>query len=620
MRAARVAALDGERALAGRGQHLERVEDLGGLVEPAQPGRPARARTTASSSPSATEPQPGVDVAADRSTTSRPRPSARSCAARRGEPVPTRAPAGSSPRVRPSRATSTSRGSSRGGTAASDEPAAGAVGRSLSECTARSTSPASRASRSAVTNTPDAAERTPAAPTRCRRRVTMLDELDADGVAGVGRGLSSAVGHQLGLGARRARCAGCRAAARARRSCRTSRRARLGVDGERPSARAATSARRGRRARAARRRRRRRRARRRAPSPARSARAAACRRRGGRSARPRRARRRRGRAAGRRAGRARPRRPRRAVARSATTVGRDGLGPPGASGSAATSCGDDRARAGVDVGLAGSGGPGPPASSRPRASRSTHRDPREVGGGRGRRRGAGRGRRTTCGRRPPRGRLPRRDERRRSTTCPTAPVQETTRSAAASAAGRSASGTDARRRPARARRSGRAHGVRLATVTPAHAGALQRGGGQRRSSTRRRRRAPGRRRAGRRSPAARVEAGRRPASARPGRCRSRCAPACRPAGRCWNRALSTRPAVPASCAGAQRRAHLAEDLALADDHRVQAAGDREQVRDGAVLVVHVEVRGELVDAARRVLRRAASQTSSTPPWNVSTSA
>ena len=46
--------------------------------------------------------------------------------------------------------------------------------------------------------------------------------------------------------------------------------------------------------------------------------------------------------------------------------------------------------------------------------------------------------------------------------------------------------------------------------------------------------------------------------------------------------------------GAQRVPDLAEDLALADDHRVQPAGHREQVRDGAVLVVHVEVRGELV--------------------------
>ena len=54
----------------------------------------------------------------------------------------------------PSRATSASLGSSRGGTAASTMPAAGPVGRSFSECTARSTSPPSSASRSALTKTP----------------------------------------------------------------------------------------------------------------------------------------------------------------------------------------------------------------------------------------------------------------------------------------------------------------------------------------------------------------------------------------------------------------------------------------------------------------------------------
>ena len=64
-------------------------------------------------------------------TISCPRPRASSCAVRRGEPVPMRAPAGSSPRVSPSRATRTSRASSRGGTAAMTSPSAGAVGRSL---------------------------------------------------------------------------------------------------------------------------------------------------------------------------------------------------------------------------------------------------------------------------------------------------------------------------------------------------------------------------------------------------------------------------------------------------------------------------------------------------------
>jgi hypothetical protein len=42
-----------------------------------------------------------------------------------------------------------------------------------------------------------------------------------------------------------------------------------------------------------------------------------------------------------------------------------------------------------------------------------------------------------------------------------------------------------------------------------------------------------------------------------------------------------------------RRAHLAEDLVLADHHRVQAGRHREQVADRPLLVVHVQVRGEL---------------------------
>ena len=44
----------------------------------------------------------------------------------------------------------------------------------------------------------------------------------------------------------------------------------------------------------------------------------------------------------------------------------------------------------------------------------------------------------------------------------------------------------------------------------------------------------------------------------------------------------------------QRLPRLAEDLALPEDHRVQARGDVEQVRDGAVVVVHVEVAEDLL--------------------------
>ena len=42
-----------------------------------------------------------------------------------------------------------------------------------------------------------------------------------------------------------------------------------------------------------------------------------------------------------------------------------------------------------------------------------------------------------------------------------------------------------------------------------------------------------------------------------------------------------------------RRAHLAEDLVLADHHRVEAGRHREQMADRPLLVVHVQVRGEL---------------------------
>ena len=72
-----------------------------------------------------------------------------------------------------------------------------------------------------------------------------------------------------------------------------------------------------------------------------------------------------------------------------------------------------------------------------------------------------------------------------------------------------------------------------------------------------------------------------------------------------------RLSVPCSLASGERLPDLAEDLALADHHRVQAAGHREQVLHGAVLVVHVQVRGQLVErharsagpAARRRPRR-----------------
>jgi hypothetical protein len=45
--------------------------------------------------------------------------------------------------------------------------------------------------------------------------------------------------------------------------------------------------------------------------------------------------------------------------------------------------------------------------------------------------------------------------------------------------------------------------------------------------------------------------------------------------------------------GGQRLAHLAQDLAFADHHRVEPADDLEQVLQGPVLVVHVQVRRQL---------------------------
>ena len=54
----------------------------------------------------------------------------------------------------------------------------------------------------------------------------------------------------------------------------------------------------------------------------------------------------------------------------------------------------------------------------------------------------------------------------------------------------------------------------------------------------------------------------------------------------------------------QRVAGLAEDLALADDHRVEPGGDVEEVGDRAVVVVDVEVRAPAPRSTRRRGRRA----------------
>ena len=97
---------------------------------------------------------------------------------------------------------------------------------------------------------------------------------------------------------------------------------------------------------------------------------------------------------------------------------------------------------------------------------------------------------------------------------------------------------------------------------------------------------------------------RRPRSSprrRPSRGPFRSARACRRANDEWNRRFRTGPTVWASAARRVRLLHLAEDLRLADDERVEAGGDAEQV-----------ARRVEIDAARR---RAASALARSTPWN-----
>ena len=187
-------------------------------------------------------------------------------------------------------------------------------------------------------------------------------------------------------------------------------------------------------------------------------------------------------------------------------------------------------------------------------------------------------------------------------TVPGAPVQEMTRSAAAIRAGRSvrSAGVPGHGgRPA----AGRGRGCgwrprwrpRPARAAPATASALIEPAPT--TSTER----PGQHLL--RPSADGPPSGRRAAAARP--TLSRLAPArSMPVSACARlpvRSASApssdraRSSVPCSRASGQRLPDLAEDLALADDHRVQAAGHREQVLHGAVLVVHVQVRGQLAE-------------------------
>ena len=97
------------------------------------------------------------------------------------------------------------------------------------------------------------------------------------------------------------------------------------------------------------------------------------------------------------------------------------------------------------------------------------------------------------------------------------------------------------------------------------------------------------------------------ATGRRGRCRSRRATRLPTRSACWKSTLRAGPTVPASWPMPERLAGLAEDLALADDHRVQPGGDVEQVRDRAVVVVHVEVRHDVLGASPAQLARASGR-------------
>src|ERR1700730_11122425 len=117
-----------------------------------QPSRrsPADARTIASYFPSSSF-RRRVSILPRMFSTSRSGRSARSCAARRNELVPTRARCGRSDNLRP---TNASRESSRSGIAPNVRPEGSSVGMSFRLCTATSIVPSSRASSISFVNNP----------------------------------------------------------------------------------------------------------------------------------------------------------------------------------------------------------------------------------------------------------------------------------------------------------------------------------------------------------------------------------------------------------------------------------------------------------------------------------
>ena len=115
--------------------------------------RPARASTSASNRPSCIR-RIRVSTLPRASRTSRSGRAARTWACRRGLEVPTRAPRASSAKARRGWESRTSRGSSRGGTAAIARPSGIAEGTSFKLCTATSIRPSSRASSSSFVKSP----------------------------------------------------------------------------------------------------------------------------------------------------------------------------------------------------------------------------------------------------------------------------------------------------------------------------------------------------------------------------------------------------------------------------------------------------------------------------------
>lgn len=114
---------------------------------------PASAKNVASASPASSFAN-RVSTLPRNTETFKSRRANNTCACRRKLAVPTVAPAGKSANVFAFKLTNASRGSSRSGTQASVIPSGNRVGRSFSECTARSIRPSNSASSSSFVKRP----------------------------------------------------------------------------------------------------------------------------------------------------------------------------------------------------------------------------------------------------------------------------------------------------------------------------------------------------------------------------------------------------------------------------------------------------------------------------------